>query len=444
MASMPTLQQGIDQAGSAVKLLWKPGLPPWKPPVVEDEYAGWRLEQRAWLEGVAISDLSHHMRDLFIAGPDSTRLLAETSANDYESFAVGQAKQFVPVTKNGDIIQDGILMRDAEDRYTLSGPPASQNWVLYHGQTGDYDVEFVDDPDSQWRFGGGPPVLFRFQVQGPLALALVEKVFGGPLPEARFFHSVPATLDGRQFRALRHAMSGQAGYEFIGRYEDGDFVKEAFLREGEEFGIVHVGALAYSLNSLESGWIPTPTPGIYTDPEYLAYREWLPLYSLEGQNPLHGSWFSERIEDYYISPYELGYGRSISYNHDFIGRDALETRKDDVPRTKVTIVPDRDDAHEAFPDGFFLTHGRYRLEVDGEPVGMTFHTGPIDTIGEILSLALIDNEHAAPGTAVTFVYGEHPGPGSDPAAAGEYARLRATVQPSPYNEYARTQYRRDD
>ena len=82
----------------------------------------------------------------------------------------------------------------AEDRYTLTGPPASQSWVLFHGQRGGYDVRFRDDPDSEFR--PGDPVLFRYQVQGPNALALVEAVFGGPLPETKFFHAAPVTLDG--------------------------------------------------------------------------------------------------------------------------------------------------------------------------------------------------------------------------------------------------------
>src|SRR4051794_26467826 len=126
MSAPPSLQQGIDQAGSPIKLLWKPEAEPWKPPVIPDEFVGWQVEQGAHLSGVALSDLSHHMRDLFIDGPDATRLLSDYSANNYESFEINQAKQFVPVTEHGDIVQDGILMRIRRDSYTLTGPPASQ------------------------------------------------------------------------------------------------------------------------------------------------------------------------------------------------------------------------------------------------------------------------------------------------------------------------------
>ena len=440
--SVPSLQDGIDAAGSPINLLWKPGAPPWSPPVVPAEVTGWAEEQTAAFSTAALSDLSHHMRDLFITGPDVSRLLSDVSANNYVNFAVNQAKQFVAVTEAGQMVQDGILYRNAADSYTLTGPPASQSWVLFHGERGGYDVEFRDDPDSEFR--QGDPVLFRYQIQGPRALAVVEKVFGGPLPETKFFHAVEVSLAGRRFHALRHGMAGQAGYEFIGEFADGAHVRDALLSAGEEFGLIQVGAKAYATNGVESGWIPTPTPAIYTAPELKAYREWLKLFSFEGQKPLSGSFFSPNIEDYYVSPYELGYGRSIHLDHEFIGRDALLTARDNVPRTKVTLELDRDDVASAFPDlDYLLTYSRHRIEAGGELVGVSFYTAHIDRLGRILALSLVDNAHAAPGTQVEVVWGSHPGGDVAPDADLGFPRLRATVQTSPYNEFARTQYRAD-
>lgn len=186
----PSLQDGIDKAGSPVKLLWKPNAAPWLPEVVEREYTGWRQEQAAWHESVAILNLSHHMFDMFIEGPDATRLLADVGANNFENFAVGQAKQYIPVTKDGNIVTDGILSRDGENKYTLSGVPAAQHWVQYHGEKGGYDVTYATDPSSAFRKGADPK-LFRYQIQGPLASDLVERAFGGPLPPTKFFHSSP-------------------------------------------------------------------------------------------------------------------------------------------------------------------------------------------------------------------------------------------------------------
>lgn len=439
------LEEAIDQAGSPLALLWQPNARAWSPPVIEAEYAGWQREQTAAKDSVALSDLSHHMADLFIEGPDAVKLLAEHSANNYERFEIGQAKQFIAVTPHGHMISDGILMRDAEQRITLTGPAAAQNWIRYQGTHGGYDVSFSSDPDSAHR-GGLMPVLCRFQIQGPQALALAEKLFGEPLPPVRFFHSVPVTLNGRELRALRHGMSGQPGFEFIGAGGDGDYIKEALMKAGEEFGLVQVGARAYSTNGIESGWVPTQVPGIYTDANLRAYRAHLDSQSYEGMKPLNGSFFSPDIEDYYVTPYELGYGRSVNLNHDFVGRDALQLAAERPHRTKVTLKLDTADFVRALGSdpGFFVNYGRYRVEREAALVGTTCQIGSIALVGGFLSLALVEPEHAIPGTEVTIIWGEHPGPDAGPDTDLRFAEVRATVHPSPFNEYARTQYRADD
>ena len=446
--AIPSLQDGIDKAGSPIELLWKPGAEPWTPEVVAREYSGWRQEQAAWHEGVALLNLSHHMFDLWIQGPDATRLLADYGANNFEKFAIGQAKQYVPVTRNGHIVTDGILAREGENAYLLSGVPASQHWVQYHGEKGGYDVSFETDASSAFRPGGGDPKLFRYQIQGPGALELIEKVFGAPIPETKFFHATPVTLDGRAFRALRHGMAGQAGYEFIGPWEHAAHVHEAFLKAGEPLGLVQVGALAYATPSVESGWIPSPVPGIYSDPELAEYRNWLPLFGIEGKRPLNGSYFSENIEDYYVSPYELGYGKMIHFGHDFHGRDALLKAKESTGlRRKVTLVFDPDDVRRFLgggaDPGFVLSYARHRVETSAGLVGVTMQTASIDPAGTLLAQTLIDAAHAEPGTEVEVVWGEHPGTGTDPEADLGFPRVRATVQPSPYDRHARTEYRRN-
>ena len=81
---------------------------------------------------------------------------------------------------------------------------------------------------------------------------------------------------GREVRTLRHGMAGAPGLELWGPYENYLEVREAILKAGEQFGIVPVGARAYASNTLESGWIPSPLPAIYTGEELRGYREWLP------------------------------------------------------------------------------------------------------------------------------------------------------------------------
>lgn len=440
----PSVQDGLDKAGSAVNLLWKPHAAPWFPDVVLPEYAGWKVEQHAWYDGVTIADLSFHMSDTFISGPDATKALSATSANNYEKFAIGQAKQFVPVAEDGNIITDGILLRTGDQDYTLSGPPPAQNWVMYHAEREGLDVQFTVNRETGARRDGRDPALFRYQIQGPLAGQLIQDVLGGPFPDVKFFHSAMVTIAGRPVRALRHGMAGQSGAEFIGDWKDAAAVKEALLDAGQQYGLVHQGAKSYPTASMGSGWIPSPTPAIYTDPSLKDYRQWVSLFSYEGQKPLQGSFYSESIEDYYCSPYELDYGRSINLDHDFIGRDALAKVKADVPRTKVTLVFDLDDVKRVLGDdpGYVHHYWRNRVETPGgELAGVTFQTDWLDPVGSVMALTLVDKEYAAPGTEVEVVWGLHPGSGTAPDADLDFPRMRATVNPAPFDVTARTAYR---
>jgi syringate O-demethylase len=60
----------------------------------------------------------------------------------------------------------------------------------------------------------------------------------------------------------------------------------------------------------------------------------------------------------------------------------------------------------------------------------------------MLTLAMLNNEHATPGTEVTFVWGEEGGGSSKPTVERhKQLEIRATVAPVPYSEPARAAYR---
>jgi syringate O-demethylase len=58
-----------------------------------------------------------------------------------------------------------------------------------------------------------------------------------------------------------------------------------------------------------------------------AYRQWLPADCYEARASIGGSFNSTNIEDYYLTPWDLGYGPHVKFDHDFIGREALEKRQ---------------------------------------------------------------------------------------------------------------------
>ena len=442
----PTLQDAIDRAGSPMQLLWAANPPTWAPPGIPPEHTGWRGEATAGFETVALLDLSQHMPQFTYEGKDTLRFFSDFLINDLTAFAVNQAKQVVGVDDRGYVIGDGILTRDAEARFTLTGVRYLEDWLNYQASIGGYDMSITFQPDAGIRGADVDPTLFRYQVMGPNATELIENMFGGPLPKTKFFHLSDVELDGRRFRALRHGMLGQPGYEFIGDWADQQYVLDAIMRHGEPLGIKRVGAMAYSLSGLESGWIPIPIAAIFDSAELESYRRSISLYSFEGMYRIGGSFYSTDIRDYYVTPFDLGYGKLIDFEHDFYGKAALEKLKDTPSRQRVTLVLDAEQVKQVWggPDlPFEQSYSHNRIEADGELVGLGVYTGSIPHAGTMLVLALIDQSHAAPGTKVTYVWGAHPGKDAAPDAEASFARIDAEVQPSPFNSYARSGYRAD-
>ena len=274
---------------------------PYVYPKVPSEFTNWRDEQHAWRDTCCLFDQSYHMTDLTIDGPDALKLLSDLGVNSFEGFAVDKAKQFVCCNPDGYVIGDAILFHLDENVFRLVGRPSAHNWVQYHGETGDYDVSF--ERDERAAVNPRNRTLYRYQVQGPNALQLLEKVTGGPLPEIKFFNMGWLTIGGHQVRALHHGMSGVPGLELFGPWDEGEDVRAAIVTAGDEFGLVQVGSRVYATNTLESGWIPCPLPAVFTGEELKAYREWLPANGYEGTGSLGGSLYADDIADYYLTPW---------------------------------------------------------------------------------------------------------------------------------------------
>lgn len=147
-------------------------------------------------------------------------------------------------------------------------------------------------------------------------------------------------------------MADAPGLELWGPYEEGEEIRSAILEEGREFGLVHVGSRTYPSNTLESGWIPSPLLAIYTGDELRPYREWLPVEGYEGAGSIGGSFVSGDIRDYCVTPYEMGYGPFVKFDHDFIGRDALERMDPAGQRRKVTLAWNGEDMAKIFASLF--------------------------------------------------------------------------------------------
>jgi vanillate/3-O-methylgallate O-demethylase len=451
--SSQSLEDLIQSVGNPVDLARNSQIGPYVYPAVPGEFSNWRDEQHAWRNTSALFDQSHHMTDLTIKGPDVIRLLEATGINTFKNFAVDKAKQFTAVNYDGYVIGDAILFHLEEDTISLVGRPSAHNWVQYHAETGDYDVTLHRDERTAVNKEGRK--LYRFQVQGPTAMEVLTKANGGPLPEIKFFNMGRVTIGGHAVRALHHGMSGVPGLELFGPIAEGEDVRAALIEAGEEYGLKQVGSRVYATNTLESGWIPCPLPAVFTGDNMKAYREWLPAQGYEGTGSLGGSYYSNDISDYYLTPWELGYGGFIKYDHDFTGRDALE-KMPEPTRRKVTLAWNGEDVARAIgtlfqkenrakyidlPLSNYSTWPNDKLLKDGKQVGVSTFSGYSSNEGSMLSLAVVDND-VEEGDEIVLVWGEEGGGSKKPVVERHVqTEIRAIVSPVPYAEVVRASYR---
>lgn len=427
-------------------------------PVVAPEFSNWRSEQWAWQHGAVLFDQSHHMFDLYIKGPDALKLLSDTMINSPKGWTVNKAKQYVPTTPYGHVIGDGIIFWLEEQEFVYVGRAPAANWLMFQAEKGKYNVEIINDPRSPSRPMGKPVhrISWRFQIQGPRAWDVIEKLNGAPLDKLKFFNMGEMKIGNKTIRTLRHGMAGSPGLEIWGPYEEQEYVREEILKAGEEFGLIPVGSRAYPSNTLESGWIPSPLPAIYTGDELADYREWLGADSYEATGSIGGSFVGESIEDYYLNPWELGYGPFVKFDHDFIGSDALQKMDPAVQRKKVTLEWNADDMKAIVgslfnPEGpnykfFDLPLANYGnsnydavVDADGRTVGLSLFTGYSFNEKRGLSLGTVDHEIPL-GTELTVKWGEAPNTAKTTVEPHEQFEARVIVSPVPYSKMAGDTY----
>src|SRR6478736_960773 len=454
------LEQILQEAGNPVHMLRNAQIGAYVYPVVAGEFSNWRSEQWAWQHSAVLFDQTHHMVDVYIRGKDALKLLSDTAINSMANFKVNQAKQYVPTTPYGHVIGDGILFYLAEEEFVYVGRAPAANWLMFHGTTGGYDVELVYDDRSPSRPMGKPVnrISWRFQIQGPQAWNVIEKLHGGKLEQLRFFNMAEMNIAGHKVRTLRHGMAGAPGLEIWGPYAEQEEIRAAILEAGKEFGMVPCGSRAYPSNTLESGWIPSPLPAIYTGDAERGYREWLPADGYEATGTLAGSFVSEKIEDYYLNPWELGYGPFVKFDHEFLGREALQRVKPETQRKKVTLAWNPEDMAKIMgslfnPEGtqykFFdvplanYASSNYDRVVDagGRTVGLSMFSGYSYNEKQALSLATIRPDIAV-GTELKVVWGEENG-GTKKTTVEPHQQLevRVIVSPVPYSRVVRETYK---
>ena len=171
---------------------------------------------------------------------------------------------------------------------------------------------------------------YRFQIQGPDAPKIFEKMNGGPIPDIKFFHVDWINIGSKKVQALRHGMSGAPGLEIWGPYEDKDYIQShASCEAARDAGVEPAcSAAAAPIRPTRSNPAGFPRRCRASTPATACCRTtatgWVPT-ATRPSGAIGGSFVSDNIEDYYVNPFELGYDFYIGWKKDdFIGKAALE------------------------------------------------------------------------------------------------------------------------
>jgi glycine cleavage system aminomethyltransferase T len=398
------------------------------------EYTGWRDETMSWKTSCYLHGGLNPTTTYRIKGPEAINFLASVCVNNFENFPIGSGKHGIMCSEQGLIMMHGIIIRLGEDDFlTYWLAP----YITYMLEKSTYKAVGEDYTGK----------VFLFQIAGPRSLEVLETATGECLHDIKFFHHRMSSIDGMEIRILRVGMAGSLAYEAHGRIEDTYPVYNAILKAGQEFGIRRLGLRAYSMNHTEDGFpqatIHFPYPW-GDDPGFMEYlmKSWSRMIGAGGGMIFRGSMGPDpRLR--YRNPVELGWAGMIKFNHDFVGRKALEKAVANPRRKMVTLVWNPEDIIDVYASQFrpgepyanmdapndmdhstttFYYHAD-QVKKDGKVVGISSGRAYSYHYRQMISLCSVDTEYSAMGTEVTVVWGD---PGT------RQKEIRATVSRFPY------------
>ena len=405
------------------------------------EYAGVEYEIAGYRESAWIGTTLMISPVYDVVGPDACKFLQSISVNDFSKQKYSTIRHMIICNDKGQILDDGVVMRIAEDRYRTYwlNPP-----IQYYCEHSDLDVHGEDMTGKE----------YFIQIDGIKSLEILEDAFQQDLHDIKFAHRADLKVDGHDVRILRLGMSGDLGYEIHGPMEDYAYMYERVWESGQKFGARKLGMHAYNEFNHTEGGFPNigqhyPMPWFESDPSLAEYLRQNPAQGgLNLNRKLEGS--AQNLDERFVTPYDVGWGFLIKYNHDFPGRAALEAVKDNPPRTLATLEWNAEDVGKVFaamfdggekvddisaqcdmPVGANSFFGRTVYHADnvstpaGEKVGIT--AGRINSYNyhRMISLAFVKPEYAAEGTELVITWGT-PGTRQMP--------VRCIVAHTPYND----------
>lgn len=406
------------------------------------EYTGWRDETISWKKTCYLHTGLNPTDTLKLKGPDIIKFLSRVCVTNFDKFPVGSLKHGLMCNDNGQIIQDGVLARIAEDEVISYWMVPVIPYYLESGKYGKYDIEL------EYLTGK----VFLFQVGGPVSIDVLEAACGQSLRDLKFLRIMDAKIAGKPVRIYRIGMAGTLSYEVHGALEDAHDVYNAIYQAGLPFGLRRLGSHCYPMNHAENGY---PQYGVhFLEPKSedkdlinfiinspgMEFQKFTVVYM---PAMLAGS-CADDIQHYYHNPYELGWHKMIKFDHEFVGRAALEKMAAEDKRRIVTLEWDTEDIADVFASQFRdeepykyietpFDFGSIRdkvLNEKGEMIGVSFGRQNSAYFHRMISICCLDTAYTGLATDVFILWGE---PGT------RQKKIRAKVARYPYNNVLRNE-----
>ena len=393
-------------------------------------------ERSAWIGTVLMNSPVYD-----VIGPDAAKFLSSVCINDFTKQKLDSIRHAVICNDEGYILDDGVVFRLADDHFRTYwlDPPLD-----YLVNTSNMDVKGVDMSGKE----------YFIQIDGVKSLEILEDAFQQDLHDIKFAKTRVINVGKKEVRVLRLGMSGTLAYEIHGPMKDFREIYTKVWESGKKFDARRMSFTTYSeYNHTEGGFpninmhyaMPWQNSGDGLK-EYLANRPMLGMFNLPDM-PLYGS-VGDDLEARFATPYDVGWGFLVNYNHDFPGKEALKKYAENVQRTPVTLEwnpedvgkvvannltpgaqltddiakPSDMDSVQALLEGYSYHHD-WVLK-DGEKVGVTAGRIISYTHNSMISIGFIRPDLAVEGNELTILWGT---PGN------AQFEIRATIKQYPYN-----------
>ncbi|WP_119167927.1 sarcosine oxidase subunit alpha family protein [Algihabitans albus] len=328
---------------------------PWYfPKAGEDMQAAVQRECKAVRASLGLLDAST-LGKIDIQGPDAAVFLNRIYSNAWSKLAVGRCRYGLMLKEDGMVMDDGVTARLGERHYLMSTTTGNAAAVLAHLeewlQTEWPTLKvYLTSVTEQWA---------TLQLAGPNARKLLGRFTDLDLsPEAFGFMEVKnAEVMGIPARIFRISFTGELSYEINVPASYGHAVWEAFMRDGETYGITPFGTETMHVLRAEKGFI------------------------IVGQET-----------DGSVTPLDLGLEGLCSKTKDFVGKRSLARPDMERSDRKQLVGLETDDPAEVLPEGAQLTETIPGTPRPVSPVAMAGHVTSSymsPNLGRSLALALI-------------------------------------------------------